>query len=109
MCVVTRRLGPVQPGSSDLTPFTFRGYQLHRWRGRSRHPVHRVVWRRRPRRGDLAGRVKDPLAAMPESSAWPILSKAASDDSPCMRKIISGSGCEEPPRDPLLILEDCFA
>jgi len=46
---------------------------------------------------------------MPESSAWPILSKAASDDSPCMRKIISGSGCEEPPRDPLLILEDCFA
>ena len=59
--------------------------------------------------GDLAGRVKDPLAAMPESSAWPIPSRAASDDSPCMRKIISGSGCEEPPRDPLLILEDCFA
>jgi hypothetical protein len=33
--------------------------------------------------GDLAQRVKDRLASMPESSAWPILNKAASDDSPC--------------------------
>jgi hypothetical protein len=58
---------------------------------------------------DLAGRVKDPLAAMPESSAWPILSKAATMTRPACGRSSAAAVGEEPPRDPLLILEDCFA